>query len=378
MELPRRPRVLLLIPHLGGGGAERVTALLASGLPKEKYELHLAMFTQAHPGYEPLSAHVAVHSLGVRRVRSGALPLLRLVRSIRPDLILSGMVHLNFLVLLLRPLFPRRSRVVVRQNSTASAALESGGLPWYTPTFYRILYRRADRVICQTDAMAADLRETFCVPEAKLVVLPNPVDVEGIRSRVAVEKANAPDAKDRETGPRLFAAGRLSKEKGFDLVLEALAVVRQSFPSTTLLIAGAGSEEGALRAQSSLPGLQGAIRFAGHVENMAACFAAASLFVLPSRYEGLPNALLEAAAAGLPIVALPSSQGIVDLLRGQPGVWLAGEISAQALASSLLSALRSLHPGERFAHSFIESFRLGRVIEAYEGLIDSVLNEVSR
>jgi glycosyltransferase involved in cell wall biosynthesis len=75
--------------------------------------------------------------------------------------------------------------------------------------------------------------------------------------------------------------------------------------------------------------------------------------VLSSRREGMPNALLEAAAAGLPIVALPSSGGVVDLLRNQPGAWLASEISAPALAISLLNALPSLKPGQRFSHSFL-------------------------
>jgi len=97
--------------------------------------------------------------------------------------------------------------------------------------------------------------------------------------------------------------------------------------------------------------------------------------VLPSRHEGLPNALLEAASGGLPLVALPASGGIMDLLRDQPGVWLAPEVSAEALAASLLTALRALRPGERFAHPFVETFRIDRAISAYENLIDRMLIE---
>jgi glycosyltransferase involved in cell wall biosynthesis len=120
------------------------------------------------------------------------------------------------------------------------------------------------------------------------------------------------------------------------------------------------------------------VRFSEPIDRPWTLFAAATLFVLPSRHEGLPNALLEAAAGGLPIVALPASGGIVDLLRYQPGVWLAPEVSAEALAVSLRTALRALRPGQRFAHPFVEAFRIDRAIDAYEKLIDHMLAENTR
>ena len=177
----RRPRVLLLIPHRGGGGAEQVMALVARGLSNEKYELHLGVMTQAHEGAEELPGWVTVHALDAPRVRAAAFRLLGLVRGLKPDLILSGMFHLNFLVLLLGPLFPRGTRVLVRQNGTVSAGLAAASLPWTTGLLYRLLYRHADGVICQTPAMAADIARQFGLPEGRLAVLPNPVDVDKIR-----------------------------------------------------------------------------------------------------------------------------------------------------------------------------------------------------
>ena len=363
-----RLRVLLLIPHLGGGGAERVTALLARGLSAEKYELHLGLITQAQSGVEELPASVHLHALGARRLRTGAFRLLRLVRRLKPDLILSGMAHLNFLVLLLRPFFPSGTRILVRQNGTVSSALASGRLPSLTRLLYRLLYPRVDRVICQTQSMAGDLARELGVAENRLAVLPNPVDVEEIRN--SIKKNLAPQF---GRGPHLLAVGRLSPEKGIDLLLRALAQVRTQFPGADLLIAGAGPEEAALKALCRTLGLDPAVRFAGHLARPWSLFPAATLFVLPSRHEGLPNALLEAAAAGLPIVALPASGGVADLLRGQPGVWLAPEISAEALAASLLAALGSLRPGERFAHPFVDQFQIALALQAYESLIDRTL-----
>jgi glycosyltransferase involved in cell wall biosynthesis len=339
--------------------------LLARAMSAEKYELHLGLATEAENGEEKLPPSIQIHALGARRVRWCAFRLLWLVRRLKPDLILSGIFHLNFLVLLLRPLFPRRTRVLVRQNGTVSAALAFGGLAWYSAFLYRLLYRRADRVICQTRAMAEDLAQELGLAEERLVVLPNPVDVEEIRNSIGQNPAPWDSS-----GPHLLAVGRLSREKGFDLLLRALVLVRTHFPDARLLIAGAGPEETALKAACSALGLESAVRFAGHLASPWPYFPATTLFVLPSRHEGLPNALLEAAAAGLPMVAMPASGGVVELLRGQPGVWLASEISAEALAASLLAALEALRPGERFPHAFVEEFRIGPAIEAYERLID--------
>jgi glycosyltransferase involved in cell wall biosynthesis len=367
-ESKARRRILLLIPHLGGGGAEKVFALLAHGLSREKYDLHLGIVTSAGPCADEFSPDVSIHVLGAPRVRSAAFRLLALVRRLKPQVIVSGMFHLNFLVLLLRPFFPRSTRVLVRQNGTLSASLSHDGLPVYTRLLYRLLYRHADRILCQSEAMAADLASELAIPLNLLAVLPNPLDIDAIRRAAALSTNKWPGP-----GPHLLAAGRLSKEKGFDLLLEAFRSVQESFPAAQLLILGTGPEEAALQAKRRQLGLEQAVHLAGHVNHPCDYFPGASLFVLSSRHEGMPNALLEAAAGGLPIVALPASDGVRDLLRDRPGAWVAQDISAQALAVSLLQALAAIEPGQRFPHPFIEAFRIGPAIRAYEELIDAVL-----
>ncbi len=366
--MAQRPRVLLLIPHLGGGGAERVTALLTRGLSKHKYDLHLGLITQSLRASEWVPAAVPIHGLGASRVRSGAISLLRLVRRLQPDLIVSGIAHLNFLVLLLRPLFPRKTRVVIRQNATVSADLVSGRLPACTRLLYRILYPSADRVVCQTRAMADDLEVRSGVSDSQVMVLPNPVDAEAIRS---VHRDS--DGRWKGPGPHLLAVGRLSPEKGFDLLLQAFSSFRIKFPAAELTILGTGPEAPALRALRSELRLGASVSFPGYVSHPESYFPGATLFVLPSRHDGLPNALLEAAAGGLPLVASPCSEGVVHLLRGKPGAWLAHDVSASALTRALLSAIDSLRQGQRFPHPWIEEYRMEYAIRHYERLIDETL-----
>lgn len=368
----------MLIPHLGGGGAERVMALLARGLSSEKYELHLGIVTKATAGIvtqasastDEFPQHVTIHWLGSPRVRSAGLRLLRLVRSVRPQIVISGMFHLNFLVLLLRPMFPWSTHVVVRQNGAVSASLEFDKLAAHNRLLYRMLYRRADRIICQSEAMVDDLSVEFGIGTDRLIVLRNPVDVDAVR----MENGHAPE-RWSGPGPHLLAVGRLSPEKGFDLLLGALASLRKQFPHADLAITGAGPEEARLRNLCRELGLESAVFFAGYVDRPSDWFPGAAVFVLSSRHEGLPNALLEAGAAGLPIVALPAAGGVAEMLRGLPGVWVCAEISATALAASLLEALRTLEPGQRFTHEFVEPFRMERAIRGYEDLIDATIQD---
>ncbi len=370
MDSFTRAKVLLLIPHLGGGGAEHIAAALAQNLSPGKYEIHLGLVTESILKENDLPPRVTVHALGASKVRKSAWKILRLVWRIRPAVILSGMAHLNLLVLMLRPLFPPRTRVLVRQNGALSATLSARVHPHIARRLYAVGYGHADRVICQTQSMEDELRRELGIDSTRLVVLPNPVDIQGIRAA-----ARANNNFRQSPDHRLLAVARLAPEKGIDLLLEAFTRVRIKFPGVELEIAGSGSCEVALKEQCKMLAIDGQVEFVGNVNSPAEHFRSASVFVLSSRHEGLPNALLEAAAAGLPIVALPASPGLVDLLSGQRGVWLASEISVDGLEQALCRTLTSIHPGQRFHHSWIEQFDLSKAIAAYEGVIDQFLLE---
>ena len=369
-SMPTRPIVLLLIPHLGGGGAERVAELLARHLSREKYELHLGLVTQGEANPLCLPTGVIIHYLHARRVRSGALPVIRLVRSLRPKVILSSMAHLNFMVLLLHPLFPSGTRILVRQNGTVSSMIRSDSSGRLRRFLYKHLYPRADRVICQSRSMAEDLHQLTGIDSDRLAILLNPIE----SSKLHFESTRAP-LPPSHSQFRLFTAGRLSREKGYDLLLEAVSLLSTHNSTVTLDIAGQGPEESALHAQCNSLGLEGTVCFLGYQPSLASHFARADLFVLSSRHEGMPNVLLEAAAAGLPIVATPACGGLVDQLRDQPGVWLAKEITAAALAEALAKAIPAVEHCARIDHQWVLPFLLENAIPEYEALIDATLGE---
>lgn len=347
--------------------------MLARGLSPDKYNVHVGVITETDLKLAPFPPTVSVHALGVHRVRAGALGLFRLIQRLQPDIVFSGAPHLNFLVLLLRPLFPRKTRVLVRQTHSASTRFESGRWIDNTPLFYRLLYPHADRVVCQTPAMAADLAQRTGIARDSLRVLPNPIDAETIRALDFAETSSWSGP-----GPHLLAVGRLAKEKGFDLLLQAFASLRVAYPAADLTIIGKGPQRERLDSICRILGLQSSVRFTGHIERPESFFPGATVFVMPSRHEGLPNSLLEAAAAGLPIVALPAEGGVSELLAGKSGVWLADQITSSSLLRSLLLALRNIHTGDRYAHPWVEEFRMDRAIPRYERLFDEALLRPAR
>jgi glycosyltransferase involved in cell wall biosynthesis len=362
-SMAQRIKLLLLIPHLGGGGAEQVTAQLARHLNPQHFEIHLCLIGEDRPGTKSIPRWVHIHRLHRRRVRHAWLPLVQLIRAEKPDVILSGMAHLNFLILLLKPLLPRRTCILVRQNTTASSVAKT----WLYRLAYRHLYRRAHTIVCQSSAMASDLAAAFALPAAKLKVAANPIDVKVIQAACAVCHRGTPP----DSWPRLLTVGRLAPEKGIDLLLHVLQEVKQIHPQVHLQILGVGREESALRQLSIELNIADAVTFAGHHDNPPDFYTEATLFVLPSRYEGMPNALLEAAAAGLPLVATPCSAGLCELLQNAPGTWLANAISAESLAQTILAAIEALHTQpHRFDHTFLTPFETSTAVAAYASLIE--------
>ena len=336
-----------------------MTSLLAQHLDPTRFEIHLGLITQDAPGALEIPSWVVTHRLNAARVRSAVFKILGLIWEIGPRVVLSNMAHLNFLILILQMFFPSETQVLVRQNTTASADSN-----WLTGLLYRALYPTAMGIVCQSEAMASDLHIHFSVPSKQLVVLLNPV------SRTA--DGVIPHSVKNDSSLSLLCVARLSREKGVDLLLRAFAIAWQSFPKISLSILGTGPEEAVLLGLVNELSLDSVVTFHGFADPLR-FYCQSTIFVCPSRYEGMPNALLEAAAAGLPIVATPASPGVTDLLRGANGTWVCRETSTTALAATLVEALQCLlalpQMERRFHHEFLAPFETERAIHNFQKVL---------
>lgn len=214
------------------------------------------------------------------------------------------------------------------------------------------LLRRFDGVIAVTPALAEEL-----ATGTRCCVVPNGLDGTHLRASAALSgqgRAQGAGATlggmggmggigdlggARGVAPVLLAAGRLTRQKGFDLLLRALPAVVEQLPGLRVLIAGEGPERRALTGQAARLRLQERVRFLGERGDLAELFAAADGFVLPSRDEGSPYVLLEAMALGLPVVATDVGGVRAQLDGGSNGLLVrAGD--PPALAAAILRLLQ--------------------------------------
>jgi len=332
-------RIAFIIPHFGTGGAERVASLLcnfwitqghsvcaitfervgaASSYPlDEKILVHQTQSFNTHQ--DPLS-RIVTNARRISRIRSS-------LKAFGPDVVLAFMTEAN--VVALWSAVGLGIPVVVSERNQP----DRPGLGFWRRYARRLSYPMAAGVVVQTKPIARWAREQFRIP---IHILPNPVS--RLSSKVG-----------RHSSKRVVAVGRLVRQKGFDLLIDSFAKIAARHPDWTLEIYGEGSERPALQAQVARHGCIERISLPGICGHIGDVYANAGLFVLPSRFEGYPNVLVEALAAGCPVIAsnCPGASGQI-LGGGRYGMLVESE-NVDALAVALDKMLCSETSRANFA-----------------------------
>lgn len=347
-------RVLFFLPDLTAGGAQRVILTVLRHLDRSRFEPALAVIARG-PLEADLPDDIRVFDLG--RIRWAIPRLVGVVREFRPATVVSTLGPYNLALLALRP-FLGGARIVVREANTVSEKLRSTWRhPWFWRAAYRRLYPHADLVICQSRAMLDDLDRNFGVPGSRLRVIYNPVDVTRIRASVGA----SPFA---DGAPRVVAVGKLSRQKGFDLLIEAWATIAADVAPARLTIVGGGGEAGALERLAEEAGVADSVELVGQRPDAWSYIAHSRIFVLSSRYEGLPNVLLEALALRRPVLAVDGPGGTREVME-EAGL-LDALVPADALAESLRAALDADSPDPT---DVPESFQVENVVRRFEEVL---------
>ncbi|MCK5437734.1 MAG: glycosyltransferase [Desulfobulbaceae bacterium] len=350
-----KQKIIFIIPSLASGGAETVMLILLAHLDRALYSTELLVLDGKGPLKEIVPSDIVVHDLKTPRLRHAIFKTIRTIRSQHPELVFSSICHINLALLALQPLFFPKTKVIVREANTPSKRLTALRFSALFKIGYKMFYPKADKVLCLSRQMADEIIHDYHVLSEKTVVLWNPVNVKKIR-RLAVPPIRVPG-----TGVRFVAAGRLVEQKGFDKLIEMFTL-----PSIDahLTILGDGPQNTKLHDMIISLGVEKKVNLAGFIKNPWAYYAGADAFLLSSRWEGMPNAALEALACGTPVIATPDAGAIdeVALMAKTGSVTLAepGHPFIQAMEivqPDPVSTLRQiLLPSRFFPESVLEKF----------------------
>lgn len=357
-----RLRVAFVLPSLSFGGAERVMLTLLEHVNRKRFAPVLAVGEASGQYAGAVPADVPVAELGGARVRHAVPGLVRWVRRQRPDVVFSTLGYLNVLIMLGRGLMPASTVFIGRETNIPSHNLPRSPWPRLLPFLYRRMYPRFDAVVCQSHDMRRDMVDNFRLPEGRAHVIHNPVDTERIMQRA--QEGGDPGLSAGRV--HLVAAGKLMHQKGFDLLLAALAASGREDMHLTIL--GDGPERDALTARARELGVDGRTTFAGFVDNPYPYMHVADAFVLSSRFEGFPNVVLEAMACGTPVLAFACPGGLREIIT--PGVngWLVPPQDVGEMARALADHGRAPLDADTVRASVEDRYGVGHIAGLYEDL----------
>lgn len=326
-------RIALFVADLEGGGAERVMVTLANGFHRGGYTVDLVLQRATGPYLKDVSKGVTVVDLKAARSFLSLLPLIRYLRKTRPNTMFSTLSNVNIIAVLAWIIARVPGRLVVREAITTSVDDRSsaGIRSKMISLMRRKAYQRANHVVAPSIGVAEDLIENVGVDRARVSVICNPIDISLI-SALASEPVEHLQTLPSNTQV-VLGVGRLFPQKDFTTLIRAFSKVCQT-RNAVLFLLGEGEEREHLNRLVLELGLSGKVFMPGFVENPFAYMKHAAVFVLSSRYEGLPNALLQALAVGTPVVATDCPSGPREILEG--GRWgrlvPVGDVAAMAQA----------------------------------------------
>lgn len=339
-------RLSIFIPSLMGGGAERVTSILANGFARRGHSVDLLLARAEGPYLEDISAGVRIVDFDRSGVSASLPQLTRYLRRERPHAILSMLSHANVIALIANRLAGSPSRAVVCERSSFVECRRTYRAPRerLIRTMMRVTYPWSSRIITVSDAIIDELHQAMGIERGRFLSVPNPVvpnDVDAL-SREPFECDVFGQGR-----PVIVAAGRLAPEKDFATLIRAFKLVRER-RDAALVILGEGPERPGLESLAAELALLDHVRLPGFVRNPFPFMRAGAVFVLSSRFEGMPGVLVQAMACGTPVVSTDCRTGPREVLEGGKWGTLVPVGDAAAMAAAIVESLdRHEHPEVR-------------------------------
>lgn len=337
---PSNPHIALFLPALEGGGAERVVLDLAGEFVARGIVVDLVVANLRGSLADQIPGGVRTIDLGVSRTALAVPRLSGYLRSEEPVALLSTLGHANIVAMFSKWFSRRRTRVVLREAIHLSRDLPpTSAFNHLLRHLLKLTYKRADGLIAVSEGVAADIVKAGFAHADKVRVIDNP----SVTPRVLAAIGTKPRHnwyKESTAVPIITTVGRLSPQKDHATLLRAFAKVRLHM-SCRLVLIGDGPLRADLEGLAEGLGVKDSVQFLGFIPDPFAYVWASQLFVLSSTYEGLPNALIQALALGVPAVSTDCPSGPAEVLDGGRFGELVPVGDSDALAEAIVRALSS-------------------------------------
>ena len=332
-DFKQRMNISILLPDLRGGGAERVNLDLAHEFARAGHDVEFVLMQPRGELLEEAKTSFPVVDLATPRARGVPFALIRYLRRRRPDALLAAMWPLTGIAGLAARLSGYRGRLVVSEHvdfrSTPSfKAVERLALRHLG----RLIYAPCNRVVAVSNGVADSLEGVAGLPRNRIEVIHNPVRTHAPEIMCDDDQRALEGWLHAET--RLIAIGTLKRQKGFDVLLRALADLRQR-RDARLLILGEGALRGELEVLARDLGVADSLWMLGFRSNPGTFLQHAHVFVLSSNWEGFGNVIVEALSAGVPVVSTDCPSGPFEILEGGRYGRLVAPSDANAMASAI-------------------------------------------
>ena len=332
-----KSKIALFLPSLRGGGAERMMVHLARGFVERGLNVDIVLAKAEGPYLSLVPSEVRIIDLKASRVLLAFPGLVRFLRKERPVVLLSTLDHANIVALLAKLLSKVSTRVVIRLAGTISTGLRNSFSIKKILSFYLLKYCNSwfDGIIAVSNGVANDYAEATGIARERIKVIYNPVVTPELFLQ-SEEPVKHPWFTDGSP-PVILGVGRLTVQKDFTTLIKAFSIVRKH-RLTRLIILGEGEQRTKLEALVQELGLKDDVSMPGFVDNPFSYMSNASVFVLSSLWEGLPNVLIQAMACGCPVVSTDCPSGPAEILEN--GKW--GKLVPVGDAEALAVAVENI------------------------------------
>ncbi len=368
-------RIVFLVPNLLPGGAERVLVNLVHEFTDHGIECEVIVKLAVGAYVQELPASVPVSAVGGGSMLITTWRIQKHLRQRPATYAITFLDPVAFPMLMASVFLPTRVIVTVH-NAIVKPKHESHRLrSRFKPWVARLLYPLADSIVGVSEDLSKHLREVLWFGQGKVKTIYNP-----IFSLATFERdwplPNHVWFQARKGERVIVSIGRFIAQKGFDVLLDSFRDVSRQCPEARLVILGAGRLESQIKEQATRLQLDDKVWFPGFVSDPASYLANADLFVLSSRWEGLPTTLIEALGCGVPCVATDCPFGPREILAGGQFGRLVPPENAAALSEAIVDSLKcapfsSKELRARAAHFSAESSR-----QAYLALMPELRNSL--